>query len=345
MSSTTPVHLVGSLPKPLCDDPATAMDWFLGHRGDAELTALPCDRDPRWIIDWLDRLVEVPALEQVRSGDSSCYADMPYYRLRPGHHLQPGDVASGLPARVADAFSALSARGGCPPLRVQVGVPNALDLALFAFGSPEAAHEHLPVFQAAVVGEVAEIAARWGDRVQFQLETPVVLVSYHLTGREGWPVLTGRLVGQVAEVLAAVPQGRWVLHLCYGDLGHTPVFTPTDLDAPVTFLNALSDHQAAHRIPMPTVHLPVTTGNTAPPTTPTFFAALGRLRRGVEVIAGVVAEEHPTESQTALNLLEDALGHPVAAVAAACGYGRRTPAAAAANLSLAATLARRHTVH
>ncbi|MFI9816320.1 hypothetical protein [Saccharothrix variisporea] len=342
MPATTPVHLVGSLPRPLCDDPATAMDWFLGHRGDAELTALPCDRDPRWIIDWLDRLVEVPALEQVRAGDSGCYETMPYYRLRPGHRLQPGDVASGLPARVAAAFSAWEARGGCPPLRVQVGVPNALDLALFAFGSAEAAQEHLPVFQAAVVGEVAEIAARWGDRVQFQLETPVVLVSYHLTGREGWPALTGRLVGQVAEVLAAVPQGRWVLHLCYGDLGHRPVFAPTDLDAAVTFLNALADHQQSHRLPMPTVHLPVTTGDAAPPTDPAFFAALGGLRHGVEVIAGVVAEAHPQESRAALDLLEDALGRPVAGVAAACGYGRRTPDAAAANLALAATLARTH---
>ncbi|NUT99645.1 MAG: hypothetical protein HOY78_47305, partial [Saccharothrix sp.] len=184
------------------------------------------------------------------------------------------------------------------------------------------------------------IAARWGVRVQFQLETPVVLVSYHRTARAEWPVLTGRLVGQVAEVLATVPRGRWVLHLCYGDLGHEPVFTPTDLDAAVVFLNALADHQAGHRVPMPTVHLPVTAGDAAPPTDPAFFAALGGLRRGVEVIAGVVAEDHPAESRVALDLVERALGRPVAGVAAACGYGRRTPTAAAANLSLAAALAR-----
>ncbi|MBY8849554.1 hypothetical protein K7G98_14145 [Saccharothrix sp. MB29] len=48
-----PVHLVGSLPHPLCDDPATALGWVLRHVDGVPLTALPFDRDPRWIIDWL----------------------------------------------------------------------------------------------------------------------------------------------------------------------------------------------------------------------------------------------------------------------------------------------------
>ncbi|XVV00596.1 hypothetical protein ACQPW3_24555 [Actinosynnema sp. CA-248983] len=339
MPRTTAVHLVGSLPRPLCDDPGTAIEWFLDHRGGAELTALPCDRDPRWIVDWLDGLVRVPALEQVRAGNSRCYEDMPSYRVRPGHRLVPGDLATGLPDRVVAAFEALAGRE-CPGLPVQVGVPNALDLALFTFGSMRAAQEHLPTAQAAVIGEVANIAARWGDRVQFQLETPAVLVAYHLTPPEAWPGLTEGLVAQVAEVLAAVPRGRWVLHLCYGDLGHEPVFMPTNLDAAVVFLNALADHQAARRLPMPIAHVPVTAGSAPPPTDPHFYDALHRLRPGVEVIAGVVAEDHPRESAEALALMLDTLDRPVVAVAAACGYGRRTPTAAAANMALAADLAR-----
>lgn len=339
MRRNTPVHLVGSLPSPLCRDPATAMRWFLRHCGDAEVTALPFERDPRWIIDWLDRLAAVPALEPVRTGASRHYGEMPFYRLRPDHRLSPAAVAWGLPSRTADALSALDALRPNSPPRLQVGVPNALDMALFAFGSTDAAWEQLPVMQEAVNGEVAYIAARWGERIQFQLDTPAVLVSYCRTPREAWPDLTRRLVCQATKVLDAAPHGRWVVHLCYGDLGHQPVFMPTDLEPAVTFVNALADYETSRQLPVPTVHLPVTTGDAAPPTDPEFYRALRGLRRGVKVIAGVVAESHPKASREALDLVEDALGCPVSGVAAPCGYGRRTPEAAAANLELAVLLA------
>ncbi|MFT7840341.1 hypothetical protein Q5530_29720 [Saccharothrix sp. BKS2] len=338
-SRPLPVHLVGSLPRPLCEDAGTAMSWFLRHRDGAELTALPYDRDPRWIIDWLDRLAAVPALEQVRGGASRGYADMPCYRVRPGHRLTPGDVAPGRTAQAEAAFAALDAIGATD-VRVQVGIPHALDLALFGSGSVEAARDWLPTVQEAVIGEVAALAAAWGDRVQFQLETPAVLVAYHRTAREAWPLLTRDLSGQVSEVLRAAPRGRWVLHLCYGDLEHVPVFAPSDLEPAVEFLNGLADLLARLRLPMPTVHLPVTSGDAAPPTDPGFFAALRRLRRGVNVIAGVVAEAHPEETRRALRLTVEALGAPVAGVAAACGHGRRTPEEAVANMELAAALAR-----
>ncbi|GGP82104.1 hypothetical protein [Saccharothrix coeruleofusca] len=339
-----PLHLVGSLPPPLCADPVAAMSWFLRHRGDVPLTALPYERDPRWIIDWLtDGLAAVPALERVHDGESRDYEDMPRYRVREGHLLSPGDVAPGRPAQAEAAFAALAALDPPEPVRVQVGIPNALDLALFAFGSVEAAQRHLPTVQAAVAGEVAQLAARWGDRVQLQLETPAVLISYHRTPREAWPPLTAELVRQVTGVLAAAPHVRWVLHLCYGDLGHVPVFTPTDLEPAVEFLNALADAALERRTPMPVVHLPVTHGDAAPPTDPAFYGALRRLRRGIAVIAGVVAENHPEQTRRALDLTARALGGPVAGVAAACGYGRRTPAAAAANMALAVRLVHERT--
>ncbi|QFZ19489.1 hypothetical protein [Saccharothrix syringae] len=338
-SRPLPVHLVGSLPPPLCEDPAAAMGWFLRHRRGAELTALPYDRDPRWIIDWLDRLAAVPALERVRGGASRGYDDMPHYRVLPGRRLVPGDVAPGRPAQAEAAFAALGA-AGAGDARVQVGIPNPLDLALFASGSVTAARDWMPVVREAVLGEVAQIAATWGDRVQLQLETPAVLVAYHRTSREAWSMLTRDLAAQVAEVLRAAPRARWVLHLCYGDLEHVPVFAPTDLDPAVEFLNGLADLLDRHRLPMPTVHLPVTSGDDPPPTDPGFFEALRRLRRGVDVIAGVVAESHPAATRRALYLTVEALGAPVTGVAAACGYGRRTVEAAAANLELAAALAR-----
>ncbi|NUT46645.1 MAG: hypothetical protein HOV94_04885 [Saccharothrix sp.] len=348
-----PVHLVGSLPHPLCDDPATAMGWFLRHRGDAPFTALPFDRDPRWIVDWLTHhMSSLPALEQVRGGESRGYDDMPYYRVRPGERLCPEDVGLARVEQAEAAFAALKTLpvtengepGGEEPLRVQVGIPNALDLAVFAFGSIEAAREWMPTMQAAVRHEVTQLVDRWGDRLQLQLETPAVLVAYHLTPPPAWSMLTADLTRQVAGVLAAAPRTRWVLHLCYGDLAHVPVFTPNDLRPSVRFLNALADVLSDQDIPMPTVHLPVTSGDTAPPTDPAFYEELRHLRGGVEVIAGVVAEEYPEETREALRLFVDALGAPPAGVAAACGYGRRTEGAAAANLDLASRLAQEWSV-
>lgn len=343
---TLPVHLVGSLPRPLCDDPATAMGWFLRHRCEAPLTALPSDRDPRWIIDWLTHdMSSVPSLELVRGGTSRGYDDMPYYRVRPGGELCPEDICLSRVEQAEAAFAALDRV--CPAddrPRVQVGIPNALDLALFTFGSMEAARDWVPTMQAAVVREATDLVARWGDRVQLQLETPAVLVAYHLTPSHAWDALTEDLTRQVAGVLTAAPDARWVLHLCYGDLAHVPVFTPTDLKAAVRFLNALADVLAGQGAPMPTVHLPVASGDTSPPTDPAFYADLRHLRRGVEVIAGVVAEDYPEETREALRLTVEALGAPVAGVAAACGYGRRTEEAAAANLGLAARLAREWSV-
>ncbi len=343
-----PVHLVGSLPRPLCDDPATAMEWFLRHRGDAELTALPSDRDPRWIIDWLTHhMSTVPSLEQVRGGESRGYDDMPYYRVRPGHRLCADDVGLSRVEQAEAAFAALDrlrVAGTGDPLRVQVGIPNALDLAVFAFGSIDAAQEWLPTMQTAVVHEVTELVARWDDRLQLQLETPAVLVAYHLTPPAAWPALTADLTRQVAGVLAAAPRTRWVLHLCYGDLERVPVFVPTDLKPAVRFLNALADVLAGQGTPLPIVHLPVASGRHAPPTDPAFYDELRHLRRGVEVIAGVVAEDHPEETREALRLTAEALGAPLAGVAAACGYGRRTEAAVAANLGLAARLAQEWSV-
>ncbi|ATY17062.1 hypothetical protein CU254_41495 (plasmid) [Amycolatopsis sp. AA4] len=338
--ASIPVHLVGSLPPPLHRDIRAALAWPLVHCGDAPLTAMYYEPDPRWMVDWLDNLARIPALEQVRSGASQGYDDVPYYRIRPGHELDPADLAMGRIAQTEAVFAVLDTLDtGAVPRRLQVGIPNAFDRAVFASGSPEAADEWMPALQASVMDEVAALAARWGDRVQLQLESPAVLAAYHRAAHEDWPLLTAELVQQVSGIIEAAQDARWILHLCYGDLEHEPLFTPVDLDAAVQFLNALADALAERGIPMPTVHLPVAHGSAPPSTDPAFYRALLRLRRGIHVIAGVVAEDHPVESRHALVLITDALGGPVEGIAAGCGLGRRTLAAAAANMALAARLA------
>lgn len=338
-----PVHLVGSLPEALGADALTGMRWILDQVGHAPLTAMPFDSDHRWIIRWLEQLRNVDALETVRGGDSRGYDDMPYYRIKPGGQLSPADLSFGLVARTADAMRARNALikvGHAVPVLVQVGVPNALDRALFASGGPDNLDEWLPTMQASLRDEVAEVADRWGDSVLFQLESPAILVYYQQTPRSQWPGCTTRLVDQVAGVFDAAPRANWLLHLCYGDLEHRALIEPADLDAPVRFLNALSDHLADTRTAMPAAHLPIAFGDQPPSTDARFYEALTNLRRDVRIVGGVVDEAAPDATHTAVKLMVAALNGPLAGIAAACGHGRRSIPEAAENVRLAMEVAR-----
>ncbi len=335
------VHFVGSLPAVLTGDHRQTMQWFLDHSIDTSLTGLPCDPDPRWIIDWLDGLAAVDALEPVRTGASADYDDMPTYRLKRDHWLESEDLSLGRAAHT-DAVMAARAQlhddGDFPPH--QVSIPNPYDLALFTFGSPGAAVTHLPAFRQAVLDDVHTIHRQHGAQVVFQLETPAVLATLDRTPRPLWPAAVRALAKQVARVFADAPRdATWRIHLCHGDLGHQPLFALTDLVPAVQFLNALHKQLRRLRIPMPAVHIPMCTGTDAPPTDPRFYRALRHLRRDIDVIAGLVDETHPKDSRAALGLVETELDRPVLAVAAACGHGRRLVPEAVANAALACELA------
>jgi hypothetical protein len=330
------VHFVGSLPAVLTGDHSATMQWFLDHTTDTPLTGLPCDPDPRWIIDWLDGLAAIDALEPVRTGASADYDDMPTYRLKRGHWLESDDLSLGRAAHT-DAVMATRAQlrddRDFPPH--QVSIPNPYDLSLFAFGSPSAAVTHLPVFRQAVLDDVHTIHNQHGNQVVFQLETPAVLATLDRTPRPLWPAAMRALAKQVTRVFADGPrEATWRIHLCHGDLGHQPLFALTDLVPAVQFLNALHKQLHRLRIPMPAAHIPMCTGTDAPSVDPRFYRALRHLRRDIDVIAGLVDETHPKDSRTALGQVETELDRPVLAVAAACGHGRRSvPAALACELA------------
>ena len=340
------VHFVGSLPPELLGDDRATMQWLLDHTVGTEITALPCDRDPRWIVTWLEDLADVPALETVRTGASTCYDDTPTYRLKRGQWLEPDDVSlhrfSQTTAAMAARDQVCTEQAVLPPH--QVSVPNPFDLALFAFGGPAGSMAHLPVFRHAVLDDLRAIHDRWGNQAVFQLETPAVLASMDRTPRPLWPAAAHTLAKHTAAVIADGPHSaRWTIHLCHGDLGHTPLFTPNDLVPAVQFLNALHKRLQRLRLPMPAAHIPMCTGTTAPPTDPRFYRALRHLRRDIDVIAGLVDETHPDDARTALRLSETELDRPVLAVAASCGHGRRTVPATSANTALACELAHLHT--
>jgi hypothetical protein len=355
MSTTTPhhlendptldtpraVHFVGSLPEQLHPDDRTAMQWILDHTDTAGLTTLPCDRDPNWVVQWLDQLADRDAVTPIRDGAATGYDDYPHYRITPGRRLTPDDVAL---RRASDTTAVMAVRRALDTTRtlppMQVSVPHPLDLAYFCFGSPLHLLTHLGVFRQALLDDVEEIHQRWGDEAVFQLETPASLIALDTAPGALAPLVARFLAGQIARLITDTPrEARWILHLCHGDLNHKPRVTPRSLGPAVRLIRSLHHRLRILGETMPRVHIPMCTGATGPPTDAAFYRALGRLPDDVEVIAGLVDEVNPRDSHRALELAENALGRPVTAVAATCGHGRRTPAATADNTALARSLA------
>jgi hypothetical protein len=327
------IHFVGSLPSGLSDDPRQAMRWIVDHRGGHQLTTLPCDLDPIWIVDYLRALAGRPAFEIKRPGEYADYADMRTYNVRRGHRLRPEDVSMGRADRlgkILEEFRIL--RAGHPDLadiRLQISLPNPLDLAIFVFGDrPWRSLRYLPVFTQAAVDEVTALTAAAGEDVVWQLETPCVLIGMDKAKRlpGGRPLAARLLANQVAALLARLPTDAGViLHLCYGDLANTAMFNPRDLGPAVDYLNLLATALRRRGRPLPPVHIPAAYGTNPAPRTEEFYRPLRRLDPEWNVIAGIAAAADPQGSADSLSLFEAAAGRQAYAVATACGLGRDTP--------------------
>ncbi|WP_432854905.1 hypothetical protein ACQPXB_21170 [Amycolatopsis sp. CA-161197] len=335
------VHFVGSLPEELHPDDRSAMQWVIDQANGAPLTALPCDREANWVVSWLYNLATCDALEPFRGGEATGYDDYPRYRVAPGKRLAPEDVSL---RRASDTRAAMAARrtvqleAELPPL--QVSVPNPLDLAFFCFGPSASLLMHLDTFRRALVDDVDSIHQQHGDEVVFQLETPASLIALDKTPEVFSGLVIRFLVEQITRLITETPRdARWILHLCHGDLNHEPAVTPHDLTPAVRFIRALHHRLTRLGESMPQVHIPMCTGTSGPPPHTAFYRALSRLPADVRLIAGLVDELNPRDSRRALQLVENALGHPVTAVAAACGHGRRDVTHATANAALARELA------
>ncbi|OAP24182.1 hypothetical protein [Amycolatopsis rubida] len=335
------VHFVGSLPAQLAPTPQAGMQWMLDQAHGRTLATLPCDADPRWIVDWLYALGNVASLEPTRTGEATSYDDYPRYRIAPGHRLAPEDVSlrrASHTATVAVTRQALDGPQQLPPM--QVSIPGPLDLAYLCFGTPARTLANVDVLREAILHDVNEIHHRWGDEVVFQFETPATLAILDRVPHSLQASAAALLAGQITRVIRESPtSATWILHLCHGDLNHEPLVTPPDLAHAVRILRAVHRQLTRLGLPMPRVHIPMCTGTSAPSTNAAYYRALRRLPDDIEVIAGLVDEHHPAESARALELAENALGRTIAAVAAACGHGRRNPADATANAELAHTLA------
>lgn len=320
------------------------MRWVLDHIPAGILLSLPCDDDPNWVTSYHQRLSTVDSLTPAMPGDYGGYEDVPRYKVRRGHRLRPAELTLARRehiVRLSEARSRLPVAGNdLPPM--QVSIPNALDLSIFVFSTPVSAIRRLGTFRSALLEDVNAIRRQFDQNTVFQLESPAVLAGFDKCPRTTWPAVARLLARQLATVILGSPvDTRWIVHLCCGDLAHQPLAIPPDLFGVVLVVNSLHRIMVRHARAMPAVHIPMCWGQEPPPGDAQFYQPLAAIHPEVEIIAGVAQETATGRSGIALELAEQALGRPAHAVAAACGLGRRTAAAAAANIALTENLARK----
>lgn len=356
-------HFIGSLPAPLMTGDADVMEWFATRVGDNPVTAIPCDIDADWIIQYLrDRADHLDVLKVVHPGDFDGYADMRTYGVRRGRKLTVEQVSMNRGDRirgiVGEYRKLQEQHPGLKDVKIQISQPSPLDMALFVFagaavadGMPMlkalrhpgllgAAIGHLGVFTEAVVAEVSELTAEHGDVLRWQLETPTALIAMVKAASlvAQYPVsrLLSRQLADILQRMHAVGADT-VLHLCYGNYRRKALLAPHTLEPAVKLLNPTARLLREKGVPLPPVHLPAAWGSLPAPLEPVFYAALRDLNDEWPLIAGVVLESSTEHSIGSLRLFEQAAGRPSYGVATTCGLGRCT--VAEADAAVTATVA------
>ncbi|WP_280422218.1 hypothetical protein [Nocardia carnea] len=313
----------------------------------------------------------VDALEVLNPGEFDGYADFTTYGVRPGRTLEPADVSMNRLERIDEVVAAYQSlqrdRPELQGVKLQIGQPHPLDLAMFVFaggavasGLPVglalrrsnlvvAALRQLPVFTAAALDEMREVRRRYGDLVLWQVESPVSLLATVKAQQLGllW-ALAPTVARQMADFLGRAREidrehgidDGIALHLCYGDYQHQSLLSPRNLAPAVTLLNRTGRLLKKDGGAAPMVHIPCAYGGHAAPVDPKFYAPLTRLDSEWKVIAGVASPDRDA-SALALDLFEGAVGRTAHGVAAACGFGRHSAEDAARAATAIADIADR----
>lgn len=342
MPMSRKIHFVGSLPPEVNPSPRAGMSWVAEHSHGHSLSTLPWDDDDRWIVAFLLSLAERDdVFVTAKPGDWSDYDQDQRYKVRRGVKLQPEHVSMRRAERIRSTLATyrelLAEHPEYAKVPHQESLPSPLDLSLFAFGQRPAFLRHVKTFAEALAAEVADLHATDGDTLVWQLEAPTVLVMINKVPRPLRGIAARLMAKQIAAFTARLPlQAQLILHLCYGNLNDTELVTPKDFGGVDVFLNALRKRLRAQGRALPPVHIPAAYGTQPPPVRADFYTALSRVHPDWELVAGVVDENDPDSSQTALTLFEAAAGRTSYAVATACGLGRHNAkdAAMAADLMI-----------
>ena len=337
---TRRVLLVGSLP---FEDEASAMGRAIELVGD-RLVALPdgeigerSDKYPtgdrsQWVAGLAGRLAREPSLFSVVDAGTMNEQGFPVdfdstVRLRPrlsptklGDRLHLGYDTAAL--RSWPHFEGLRSAAGLPGLRMQVGLPTGLGIAVSLLNTPRALR-YARSFAACLAREAAEVVRVVGaENLLFQIEAPIEVVAAHRVPRAAVGFPARSIVDLVRRLPAQVPVG---VHLCYGDLNNIALIAPDDFDRLVAFANGITRRWPESRT-LAYLHLPFAAGTSPPPAEPRAYRALRDLNLPAEasLVAGFVHEETSAERlEGLLHVIEEARAGEVD-VACACGLGRRS---------------------
>ena len=337
---TRRVLLVGSLP---FEDEASAMARAIELVGD-RLLALPdgeigerSDQYPsgdrsQWVAGLAGRLAREPSLFDVLDAGTMNEQGFPVdfdstARLRPkigptklGERLCLGYDTAAL--RSWPHFERLRSEVGLPGLRMQVGIPTGLGIAVSVLSTARALR-YARAFAAGLEREATEIVRVIGAKnLLFQIEAPIEVIAAHRIPRPAAGLAAKPIVDLVRRLPSQTPVG---VHLCYGDLNNIALIAPDNFDRLVGFANALirrwpKSHTLAY------VHLPFAAGASPPPTAPGAYRALRNLDLPADarLVAGFVHEQVPVERlEELLHIIEEARADEVD-IACACGLGRRS---------------------
>jgi hypothetical protein len=335
------VHFVGTVPSETVTDAVSRMLESAGPLLRSIPDGEPGDRK-NWIVSVIQSFRDHPDLELSVDGDFTDYARAPRFRIRDGHELKGDTLRFGLADNAHRSWpivQALCRDHGRADLPLQVDVPGDLDMTYFTLG-PESL-QHRPTFAEATANEIRDVHRLLGDRVVFQLSTPVAMVITATAPSDRQPAVAHELTQPMADLVATLPEGTRVgVHFCHGDLGHVALGGMDTTTPFVLLANALVEAWPEGRR-LEYVHAPLAAGTTPPPLDERFYAPLRELALPADTrfIAGLAHEDQSLEDQQrALALTEDALGRRVD-VATTCGLGRRSITAANAAMERTVALA------
>ncbi|PXW99859.1 hypothetical protein [Mycolicibacterium moriokaense] len=326
MSTSTTVHLCGSIPLPDVAQVFTLAAQTLGDR----VSRLPDGEiaERRFFIDW-----HIPVVGQAReyleyeSPARGKYPQLPSYRLR--KNADPDKIQFGpfgyaqWASESYQVFRRLKDEGVIPAqTRFQVNLPLALTPCIAIFADPETSAAVEPAYERALLAEVEQIGAAIPAH-ELTLQTDLVFELAHW--ERLFPPFHGGdpeqgVIDRMEKFAQAVPaQAEFGVHLCYGDYQHEHFMQPKDLGTVTQMSNAFARF-LSH--PLAYVHVPVPRDRNDKD----YFAPLSQLRLdpNTELYLGLVhatdGVEGTMQRVRAARSVTDNFG-----IATECGFGRRPP--------------------
>ena len=287
---------------------ATLPDGETGDRADWVTTQLPLrGTHPGLITVRRSRMHRSPL---------NPFIHTPLYLVRPGQTLSADwlDLGYAAAARSAPILADLATRHTLAGVRLQVGIPGPLDMAVFSWVNPLRQYQ---IEADAALREVEAIEAFTGRTAVHQVEIPVETYLVAKAPRRARGKIAARLARRVTEFIARVPAGStWIVHLGVGDPHAMPLVTLRDTAALVELGNALGSQWPAGRT-FDALHLPLGDGTHPAPLRAGYYAPLADLALPptVHVSAGLAHADADLEDQLpTLAAAEKAAGHQLGGV-------------------------------